>query len=92
MTNYKLVVQNANDDYSSFQLEQEGWGIVARVHSQSDDPRFPFVLAAAPELLAVCRDVLAKLNARPDRWQVFARDRADLHAVIAKATGEAVQP
>ena len=44
-------------DTGHFQLEQEGWGIVARVESLSDFPHFPDMLAASAELLEALKRV-----------------------------------
>ena len=45
-----LVVNGGDDFYRHFELEQVGWGVVAKVESVSDFEAFPFMLAAAPEM------------------------------------------
>ncbi len=51
----RLIIQNATDDYSRFQVEAEGRGIVARVEVLEDEPfglELARLIAAAPAMLA----------------------------------------
>jgi hypothetical protein len=56
-------IQNANDDYTRYQIEEEGFAITARVENIGNDPiRDALLHAAAPDLLAA----LVRLVACPD--------------------------
>lgn len=51
-------IQGANEDYTRYQIEAEGWGIIARVedisNESSDNARY---IVVAPELLATLEAV-----------------------------------
>ena len=53
-------IQNANDDYTRYQVEADGWGIIMRVEDVSNESLANArLIAAAPEMLvaleAVCQ-------------------------------------
>lgn len=94
-----LTVQSANEDYTRFKLEQEGFGIVATVESQSDFPEFSFLLASAPELLLACEDAIHDIryvisqpwSKRSEGDTVVLKSRLNcLISAVAKATGSKV--
>lgn len=88
-----LLIQNMSDDDCVFQLEQRGWGVVARVESSSDFEYFPHMLAASAELLDVMEDCKGVLQSFEDQLKgkcvalTIVLEKAC--AVIAKAKGRA---
>ena len=78
-------IQSANDDYTRYQIEVEGWGIIMHVEDTSNESEanargiiaFPYLLAALEYIV----------NWDADTWNpLMARDLAN--AAIAKAKGE----
>lgn len=84
MTHPPLLVQSGDDTYRHFQLEQEGWGIVATVESQSDFERFPFMLAASAEMLEFCYEMVQYLELKLDGWRRVDHLPED-HAIVFTA-------
>jgi hypothetical protein len=92
-----LRIQNASDDYRTFQLEQEGWGIVASVEHTSDFENFPHMLAAAPQMLEALQEAwnvicwaAQEAQGRVDKQKVggWLHHAAKINEVIKLAKGE----
>lgn len=83
-----LVVNGGDEGYRHFELEQVGWGVVAKVESVSDFPDFPFMLAAAPEMRAVLerltRAAQHRDNHQGDPMRLI-ETRAELEAAAKEA-------
>ena len=57
ITKHPPLSVHRDGDNGDFRLEQDGWGIVARVESTSDFEHFPYMLAASAEMLEALKRV-----------------------------------
>lgn len=80
-------IQNTNDDYTRYQIEAEGWGIIMHIEDDSDQPLDNARLIAAAPALLHALEYIIHWRADHNEWNPeIARDLAS--TAIAQARGE----
>lgn len=85
---HSLVLAAIGDHQKAVAHVYQGIGGVGSPNALEEQHNNARLIAAAPDLLSAAQNTLDKLEARTDPHNVFQRDRDELRAAIAKATGK----